>query len=385
MSSNVFNCKLFETEVELLGYHLTTKLSKDELTKLLDLTLISREQTARAMDKAYMNICKLTMMEILPSRNNAHLLNLICRQIVSNADRILEDFHEANMMFWKVYEHVLNVKDKIKEVKQNLTKYISDQGAYLADNLFSARERCFWAQDYVDVCYPGEVKTKRLSKEQVYRTIVMDKVKYHRDELTNMVSGINSLHEVLKSNGLADKIKRKDFNISDSSITQDQKELIERFKPIAVNIVWRRINSVVARYREFMQNKPASGLAKTTCPNEEITKRIYLDLAPAFNRCAKKYFYCACLIVNPNSVSFKCYNSPNDDMKQNVTYYSHKCQMQYYQSTKTSTDDIMNFKTDYEGGKLTVIEGAIYPWMLGDGTDLMAIARKRGKNLTKYE
>jgi len=385
LSKSINLCTLYENDIELVAFSLTSLMKPSELQKILENELLKRAKSAKQMEKAYLNICKLSMNEEFT--NDAYLLNLICNQIVNNADKILEDFDEANMFFWKVYEHVLNVKDKVKKSKKDLIRFISEEGAYLSDNLFTYREKCFWLQDYLGICYPNPETQKRLLKERVYKTIVRDKVKYHRDELTTKVSAIKSLYQVMNGRDLISKIKSSKIDIYDEKMDKTDKSLIEEFKEIAVRLVWRRINSVIARYRKFMtlnqdsfgisQNAVPNYYANTTkCTNVNITKGIYLDLQSSFRRCAKKYFYCPCVLVNKGSVSFKCYNSPNDDSKKNVTFYSHKCQLQYYMSTKTSRNKNLNFETEYHSGKLPVLEGAIYPWMLGDGMDLVRLAKK---------
>lgn len=131
----------------------------------------------------------------------------------------------------------------------------------------------------------------------------------------------------------------------------------------------RKINTEIAKFRQFPANRKKDKNSKFKCLQPEVTEGVFLDLKSAFQRCTQKYFYCPCSKVNEASVAFMCHNAPNDEDRQNVTLYSHKCELLYYKSTKTSTYSFLNFETNYAGGRLPRLEGAIYPWVLGDGVE----------------
>ena len=117
----------------------------------------------------------------------------------------------------------------------------------------------------------------------------------------------------------------------------------------------------MSKSRDFTNNPDS-----TECKHSDIIYGVHIDLSKAFQRCTKKYFYAACSRVNKWSVSFKCYEGDNENEKKNVTTYSHQCGMLYFRSSQQSLDPNFGFSGNYQGLDKPELEGAIYPWMLGD-------------------
>lgn len=379
LSLNIKNCNLMENELEKFSYKFMKLINhneiKEELKKYLKKRKIDQKKNIKVVD----NLCKVVINEAVGpnTKSKQKLLKIVCDQVIQTPPLILEDTNLHAVMLWKVYQHLLNVRNAYVNNRTNLMSVVSEEGTYLSEHLFEAKDKCFWSQDYQGICYPSKAELESLMKERYYKQIVRQIIFNNLQFLTQKVKVLENLYGLMKENGVVDKVEFNTIDIYNlTGYSGPEVMLINEFKKEVVPILARRINVVVSKYRSFMKRRSSSGLnfesylGNTKCIQEEITNNVYLDLKTAFKRCTKKYYYCPCAKVNQASVSFMCNGAPNDEDRQNVTLYSHNCEVLIYKSTKTSVFSFLSFSNNYENGKLPKLEGPIYPWILGDGSNI---------------
>lgn len=164
---------------------------------------------------------------------------------------------------------------------------------------------------------------------------------------------------------------------------------LKAFKVDCISTIARQINYYIARFRKFGKNALKStpiqaypiphpsgkkehintvSFIYPEIPISKLTENTFLDLKPAFKRCAKKYFYTPCIKYNDGSVSFKCKDPPKG---KDETTYSQTCKIQAY--NRVGLVGGLNIGDKY-GNQL--LEGSIFPYIIGDG----ASAKKQEYN-----
>lgn len=138
------------------------------------------------------NICKAILTDGIqePSKQKkTKLLKILCEQTLSNVDTILQDPNMHGMMLWKMYQHILNVKNAYKDgVKRtDLMRIVSQEGTFLADKLFEAVDKCYWSQDYQGICYASEEENESLMQELLYKQLIKQTVLYNKDEFSKKI------------------------------------------------------------------------------------------------------------------------------------------------------------------------------------------------------
>lgn len=372
LTQNFEKCDLFDNEIEKFSYKFMKLMNKSEIKKYL-VDHIKQRKTNEEKNNIYIqNICKAILINSIEEKSKKKkkkLLKILCEQVLDNTETIFDDPNFHGMMLWKMYQHILNIRYSYKNNRTDLMRIVSEQGAFLCDHLFEAKDKCFWSQDYESICYPNLEETEILMDELMFKQLIRQTMIYNRQQLSKKVRLVKTYFSLLKESGIVSQIEKGKFDIYDKTKTMKKKDImiVDQFKERVISILVRRLNIVMAKFRQYPAQRINLESSKAKCIQSEVTDGAFLDLKNAFQRCAKKYFYCACSKVNEASVSFMCHGAPNDDDRQNVTLYSHKCELLFYKTTKTSFFPFLNFETTYKAGNFPKLEGAIYPWIFGDG------------------
>lgn len=356
LGGNIQNCELYDNDIEDFAYHFTNLIKDEEKLKIITLYLEQQNSNMLGYWNKHMKSCKKILKTVI--LNEVHI-DMVCRQLLENSERVLGSKNEMNMLHFRIYSGFLTIKKQYLKSNKNFLKFSSEQGAFLNDNLFQNSDECFWDQAYQS-CSPGTKELERLRKEDFFGTTVERRLKQGRKKQIQKISKIKSVYASFKSEKIYQLVIDGKLDIYNMT-NPIHEQLVKDFKPVAVELVIRRINNIISRFRDLVSNPDLS-----QCLPEDIAYGVHIDLKNAFKRCTRKYFYSACSKVNRWSVSFKCFDGSNDSEKQNVTTYSHKCEMLYFRSSQRSLDPNFGFSGNYKGAKNPVMAGAIFPWMLGD-------------------
>lgn len=96
------------------------KQNKQELMEMLHDNIKSRDKTTYKIEDSFNDICRITLQQRDIGNKE---LSLICNQIIGSSAHIVEDNQLAVMFYWRVFLHVVLVRNQYDKTPKNLLEY----------------------------------------------------------------------------------------------------------------------------------------------------------------------------------------------------------------------------------------------------------------------